>query len=338
MRRAGRRSRLGRARDRRWTSVGGYEPRAWAMGTPVERRDGERCVRYREAPPDAPTRSATAARYPGPTLESGASGHHAPSDGQISAPCYRAGVVATLTDRGSALPADGARGAPLEARWLGRIDYREAHSLQKRLVDERATDRIGDQLLLLEHPPVLTLGKRSDPAPYPGDARGAGAARDRHRAHRARWRGHLPRARPARRLSDPAASRARAVAPAVRPGARGGPRRDVCRPRRRRRAARRPSGLLVRPRWRRAAEDRRPGPACRARRQLPRDRAQRDRRSRRLRADRRRAGCPASCRPRSRASSATRCAARRPTRSSAPPGSSRGRSRPRSTPRLSVTS
>jgi lipoyl(octanoyl) transferase len=55
-------------------------------------------------------------------------------------------------------------GAPLGARWLGRIDYREAHGLQKRLVDERASGRIGDQLLLLEHPPVLTLGKRSDPS------------------------------------------------------------------------------------------------------------------------------------------------------------------------------
>jgi lipoyl(octanoyl) transferase len=54
--------------------------------------------------------------------------------------------------------------APLHARWLGRIDYREAHVLQKRLVDERADGGIGDQLLLLEHPAVLTLGKHSDPA------------------------------------------------------------------------------------------------------------------------------------------------------------------------------
>jgi lipoyl(octanoyl) transferase len=54
--------------------------------------------------------------------------------------------------------------APLEARWLGRVGYRDAHALQHRLLDERAADRIGDQLLLLEHPPVLTLGKHSDPA------------------------------------------------------------------------------------------------------------------------------------------------------------------------------
>jgi lipoate-protein ligase B len=36
--------------------------------------------------------------------------------------------------------------------------------LQKRLVDNRAAGRIDDQLLLLEHPAVLTLGRHSDPA------------------------------------------------------------------------------------------------------------------------------------------------------------------------------
>ena len=50
------------------------------------------------------------------------------------------------------------------ARWLGRIAYGEAHALQKRLVDDRAARRIPDQLLLLEHPAVLTLGRRSDPS------------------------------------------------------------------------------------------------------------------------------------------------------------------------------
>ena len=55
-------------------------------------------------------------------------------------------------------------GAGLEARWLGRIDYRHAHALQKRLAAERADGHIPDQLLLLEHPAVLTLGRRSDPS------------------------------------------------------------------------------------------------------------------------------------------------------------------------------
>ncbi len=52
---------------------------------------------------------------------------------------------------------------PITARWLGRIDYREALALQRCLVAERADEVIGDQLLLLEHPPVLTLGRNSDP-------------------------------------------------------------------------------------------------------------------------------------------------------------------------------
>jgi lipoyl(octanoyl) transferase len=53
---------------------------------------------------------------------------------------------------------------PIEAKWLGRIDYGTAHALQKRLVDERSEGRIADHLLLLEHPAVLTLGRNSDPA------------------------------------------------------------------------------------------------------------------------------------------------------------------------------
>jgi lipoyl(octanoyl) transferase len=52
----------------------------------------------------------------------------------------------------------------LHARWLGRMAYSEAHAWQKRLVDERAIGAIGDQLLLLEHPPVLTLGRNADPS------------------------------------------------------------------------------------------------------------------------------------------------------------------------------
>ncbi|MEP6638326.1 MAG: lipoyl(octanoyl) transferase LipB [Chloroflexota bacterium] len=52
---------------------------------------------------------------------------------------------------------------PIAAAWLGRVDYREALALQKRLVAERADRLIGDRLLLLEHPAVLTLGRTSDP-------------------------------------------------------------------------------------------------------------------------------------------------------------------------------
>jgi lipoyl(octanoyl) transferase len=49
--------------------------------------------------------------------------------------------------------------APLHVRWLGRIAYRNAWDLQHELADRRADDAIDDQLLLLEHDPVLTLGK-----------------------------------------------------------------------------------------------------------------------------------------------------------------------------------
>jgi lipoyl(octanoyl) transferase len=59
---------------------------------------------------------------------------------------------------------DPGEAAPLYSRWLGRVPYSDAHALQKRLVADRADGVIDDQLLLLEHPPVLTLGRNSDPA------------------------------------------------------------------------------------------------------------------------------------------------------------------------------
>jgi lipoate-protein ligase B len=51
---------------------------------------------------------------------------------------------------------------PLEAEWLGRMAYRETWALQKRLAGDRADGRIGDRLLLVEHEPVLTLGRQAD--------------------------------------------------------------------------------------------------------------------------------------------------------------------------------
>jgi lipoyl(octanoyl) transferase len=45
---------------------------------------------------------------------------------------------------------------------LGRIGYGEALALQEKLVGLRQRGLISDTLLLLEHPPVLTLGVRGD--------------------------------------------------------------------------------------------------------------------------------------------------------------------------------
>jgi lipoyl(octanoyl) transferase len=44
---------------------------------------------------------------------------------------------------------------------LGRVSYAEGLELQKALVDARYEDRIGNTLVLLEHPPVLTLGRNA---------------------------------------------------------------------------------------------------------------------------------------------------------------------------------
>lgn len=49
----------------------------------------------------------------------------------------------------------------IEVKQLGVISYGEALDLQKQLVAARQAGRIPDQLLLLEHPPVITLGVRA---------------------------------------------------------------------------------------------------------------------------------------------------------------------------------
>ena len=50
--------------------------------------------------------------------------------------------------------------AGLTVEWLGRVPYAEALSLQERRVEARRRGAAGDALLLLEHPPVITLGRR----------------------------------------------------------------------------------------------------------------------------------------------------------------------------------
>lgn len=45
--------------------------------------------------------------------------------------------------------------------YLGRVEYGSAEELQKQLVDLRKQSRIGDTLLLLEHPAVITMGRNA---------------------------------------------------------------------------------------------------------------------------------------------------------------------------------
>jgi lipoate-protein ligase B len=50
---------------------------------------------------------------------------------------------------------------------LGRVEYREAVALQERLRARVQVGELPDLLLLLEHPPVYTLGRRSEPGELP---------------------------------------------------------------------------------------------------------------------------------------------------------------------------
>ena len=49
----------------------------------------------------------------------------------------------------------------IDVRRLGRVDYQAGLDLQAALVEDRRAGRIGDTLLLLEHPPVITLGVKT---------------------------------------------------------------------------------------------------------------------------------------------------------------------------------
>jgi len=65
-------------------------------------------------------------------------------------------------DTRPAAPIDAPETGPLTVAWLGRTAYRDAWALQKELAARRADGAIGDRLLLVEHEPVLTLGRGAD--------------------------------------------------------------------------------------------------------------------------------------------------------------------------------
>ena len=52
----------------------------------------------------------------------------------------------------------------VDAHWIGRVPYADAHALQEELLEARLQGRVGDTVLLLEHPPVLTMGRGAKPA------------------------------------------------------------------------------------------------------------------------------------------------------------------------------
>jgi len=58
---------------------------------------------------------------------------------------------------------------PIEVRRLGTVEYHDAWRLQRELADARAAGTGNDTLLLLQHPPVYTAGRRTEPHERPVD-------------------------------------------------------------------------------------------------------------------------------------------------------------------------
>lgn len=65
--------------------------------------------------------------------------------------------------------------APCRWAWLGRVDYDAALALQRALLIRRAAELAPDTLLLVEHPPVITLGRRAEWGDILVDAAGLAA-------------------------------------------------------------------------------------------------------------------------------------------------------------------
>jgi lipoyl(octanoyl) transferase len=59
----------------------------------------------------------------------------------------------------------------LSIRWLGRVSFADALKLQEKLVAEkRADSSLADELLLLEHEPVYTIGRTPDQSSLSGES------------------------------------------------------------------------------------------------------------------------------------------------------------------------
>jgi lipoate-protein ligase B len=84
-------------------------------------------------------------------------------DATIKHPARGPRKAACRAARGAASAIIGGVARELWTVHLGRVEYRAAHELQERLRAARQAGAIPDTLLLLEHPPVYTRGRRSAP-------------------------------------------------------------------------------------------------------------------------------------------------------------------------------
>ena len=115
----------------------------------------------------------------------------------------------------------------------GLVPYEEARVAQRWLEGARQEGEVPDVLLLLEHPPVYTRGRRSSRGGAADAARVVRDAGDRSPRHRPRRPRHLPRAGAAGRLPDRLAEALRRRRPRVRAAAGAGRDRGARRARRR---------------------------------------------------------------------------------------------------------
>src|SRR5438105_4494453 len=77
-------------------------------------------------------------------------------------PSQRVPPVTLMSLHNGGLPNAQAVRAVIHVVHLGRVPYADALKLQEDLVEYRKRGVIGDVLLLLEHPPVITLGRNSE--------------------------------------------------------------------------------------------------------------------------------------------------------------------------------
>ena len=128
---------------------------------------------------------------------------------ELGSPGLRRRLRRHLPARGQVDPRDAGLGGrdlvTLRTRWLGTVRYRDALRPAARTVRCAHPQRAGRRLAAAARAPAhLHHGRAGRSGPR---ARGPGRRRCRARAGGPRGRRHLPRTRPARRLSDPLAGR-----------------------------------------------------------------------------------------------------------------------------------